>query len=175
MADEKKISAKEAALAVLKKAEEMMKSSELAKAQKGVHQTGFDNRGKDTQGQSFAGNRVRTASQYGSDMASSKKLAMDDAKDLHRQNLADLKSMPKPELKSEDAANPDAKEDAKLGEEVEGLVDQHMGENPEAEAKEGHLKGHLKLAKFLGRMEHKRGQKKPEESPMAPKEASKAE
>jgi hypothetical protein len=105
MADEKKISAKEAALAVLKKAEEVIKNSKLAKAE-----------------------------------------------------------VP--------AANPDEKEDAKLGEEVESLVDQHMGENPEAEAAEGHLKGHLKLAKFLGRMEHKRGQKK--EAPEAEAPAKEA-
>lgn len=59
--------------------------------------------------------------------------------------------------------NPDAKEDAKLGENVESLVEEHEKENPEAEAEEGHhlgeIKGHLKLAKFIGRMEHKRSNK----------------
>lgn len=67
MSDEKRYSAKEAAVAVLKKAEEMLKSSSLAKK-----------------------------------------------------------------------ANPDEKADAKLGEEVEGLVENHMTENKEAEKEEGH-------------------------------------
>jgi len=73
--------------------------------------------------------------------------------------------------------NPDAKEDATLGEKVEALVAQHMKENAPAEHQEeemheGHAspemkeeaakpehRGHVKLAKFMGRMEHKRSLK----------------
>ena len=44
---------------------------------------------------------------------------------------------PKP-LISKTAANPDEKEDAKLGEKVESLVEHHMMENLAAEKKEGH-------------------------------------
>jgi hypothetical protein len=74
--------------------------------------------------------------------------------------------------------NPDAKQDATLGEKVEALVAQHMKENAPAEHQEekmheGHAspemkeeaaepehRGHTKLAKFMGRMEHKRSIKK---------------
>jgi hypothetical protein len=52
-------------------------------------------------------------------------------------------------------ANPDEKEDAKLGEEVERAVESHEAANP-AEHRE---KGPYKLAKFMGRMEHKKGLK----------------
>lgn len=50
------------------------------------------------------------------------------------------------------ASNPDEKEDAELGEEVESAVEDHQS------AQAG-MKGHIKLAKFMGRMEHKKGQK----------------
>jgi len=53
-------------------------------------------------------------------------------------------------------SNPDEKEDAKLGEKVEEDVNQHQEENKEAEQKEAHVKGHYKLAKFIGYMEGKR-------------------
>lgn len=73
--------------------------------------------------------------------------------------------------------NPDAKQDATLGEKVEALVAQHMKENApaekqEEEKQEGHAapemkeeaaadhRGHIKLAHFMGRMAHKRGLKK---------------
>ncbi len=79
--------------------------------------------------------------------------------------------------------NPDEKQDAKLGEKLEAVVAQHMKENAPAERQEekeheGHAspemkeeaahedapqhRGHVKLAKFMGRMEHKRSLKKPE-------------
>lgn len=56
-----------------------------------------------------------------------------------------------------DESNSDEKEDAKLGEKVEHDVNQHQEENKEAEQKEGNVKGHFKLAKFIGYMEGKRG------------------
>jgi hypothetical protein len=64
----------------------------------------------------------------------------------------------------ESKENPDAKEDAELGEKVEQDVEEHKEENPEAEAQEQEapMKGHIKLAKFIGRMEHKKGQKSKE-------------
>jgi len=52
--------------------------------------------------------------------------------------------------------NPDEKADAELGEHVEREVEAHEegNEDPKHE-----MKGHIKLAKFMGRMEHKKGQK----------------
>jgi hypothetical protein len=60
---------------------------------RGVHETGFNSRGQNTEGKSFAGNRVREAHQYGDDMASSRESAMSDAKVLHQQKLNELKEM----------------------------------------------------------------------------------
>jgi hypothetical protein len=57
--------------------------------------------------------------------------------------------------KSEDQANPDASADAKLGEKVEQDVQAHEAQNQDSAH---HEKGSYKLAKFMGRREHKRGQ-----------------
>lgn len=146
MADEKKYSAKEAAIAVLKKAEEVFKASELAKAARGdkafksgygakdLGQSGVHGQaGHGSIGQSNAGVRVRTGNSYGKDMASSKAVAHGDAKAIHKEKLAELKAMPKPDL---------------------GKAE---GEVPaQAAPAEAPLKGHLKLAKFIGHMESKR-------------------
>jgi len=90
------------------------------------------------------------------------------------------------EMPEHEEKNPDAKEDATLGEKVEALVAQHMKENAPAEHQEeekheGHAspemkeeaaheekapekepehRGHIKLAHFMGRMAHKRSMKK---------------
>jgi hypothetical protein len=62
--------------------------------------------------------------------------------------------------KSEEAqANPDAQADAQLGEKVEQDVQQHEAQNSDPASHEAPMKGHIKLAKFVGRMEHKKGQK----------------
>jgi hypothetical protein len=62
--------------------------------------------------------------------------------------------------KSEEAiANPDEKADAELGEEVEHAVEDHEKENAGAESQEAGMKGHIKLAKFVGWMRHKKSQK----------------
>jgi hypothetical protein len=61
--------------------------------------------------------------------------------------------------KSEDGVNPDAKADAKLGEKVEQDVQQHETNNADP-AHATPMKGHIKLAKFVGRMDHKKSLKK---------------
>lgn len=58
--------------------------------------------------------------------------------------------------KSEDQANPDAQADAQLGEKVEQDVQAHEAQNQDSAH---HEKGSYKLAKFMGRREHKRSQK----------------
>lgn len=52
----------------------------------------------------------------------------------------------------------DKPEDAKLGERAEKEVHEHEARNADP-AHEAPMKGHIKLAKFIGRMEHKRGKK----------------
>ena len=59
----------------------------------------------------------------------------------------------------EEGNNPDEKADAELGEKVEQDVHEHEESN-EDPGHEMPMKGHIKLAKFMGRMEHKRGMKK---------------
>ena len=67
--------------------------------------------------------------------------------------------------KSEDQANPDAAADAQLGEKVEQDVQAHEAQNQDPAH---HEKGSYKLAKFMGRREHKKGQKA-KEAPMMDK------
>ena len=59
----------------------------------------------------------------------------------------------------------DEKQDAELGEKVENDVEQHMEHNKDAEQQEGHempndhMKGHIKLAKFIGHIQGKKSVK----------------
>ena len=55
--------------------------------------------------------------------------------------------------------NPDQGADAQLGEKVEQDVQAHESQNSDPEHHEAPMKGHIKLAKFMGRMEHKKEQK----------------
>lgn len=176
MADEKKYTAQEAAIAVLKKTEEMLKSSkhkhigwdklhsklegegyssksadkiagsvkakinksdecsvckaeDIAKAEtgheKGVH---AERTGK---GRSWAGKLAEHGKGNIGTMTA-------DAKALHSSKLSELSAMPKPNLpKSEviKAENPDEKQDAELGENVEHLCEDHMMANKGADLK----------------------------------------
>lgn len=65
--------------------------------------------------------------------------------------------------------NPDAQADAQLGEKVEQDVAQHEAKNADP-THEAPMKGHIKLAKFVGAMEAKRGSR-----PGAVKEMDKGE
>ena len=60
----------------------------------------------------------------------------------------------------EEGHNPDAKADAQLGEKVEQDVQEHEKHNADPAHSEIPMKGHIKLAKFMGRMEHKKSLKK---------------
>lgn len=59
----------------------------------------------------------------------------------------------------EQGQNPDAAADAKLGEQVEQDVHEHEEKNADPAHAEMPMKGHIKLAKFMGRMEHKKSMK----------------
>jgi hypothetical protein len=97
MEHEKKYSAKEAALAVLKKAEEVLKKSELLKAE--------------------------------------------------------IKSGPANSVESQPAPNKNPAEIAENGNPAPGALPQNT------DTYGAEMKGHIKLAKFIGRMEAKRGKK----------------
>ena len=180
---DKKYTPREAAIAVLKKAEELYKSSTLAKAE-----SKHDRCVKDVERNSpGVGNAhavcvaegVKPAKWGKSEKPLEKKYegfkaveesakesgASDPAavaaaagrkkygKEAFQNAAAKGKKMKKSD---EEGNNPDEKADADLGEKVEREVEQHEEQNEDPKHE---MKGHIKLAKFMGRMEHKRGQK----------------
>ena len=126
----KKYTPKEAAIAILKKAEELYGASTLAKAETGQE------KGVHTQNKTFAPNsgvsqaggpQYRKQS-YSADSKEAK-MANDASKDKHKEVLGEMKAMPKPNI-------------------------------PEPMGKaEAPMKGHMKLARFVGRMDAKKEQK----------------
>lgn len=153
MANEKTYSAREAALAVLAKAQELLAKSSIAKKEEiavedlkksaeyvsGMHKVEyFEPMNKaDMLHDNVAQRRQERAKGYKAHGDhNSHKIAIEGAKESHKELLGQIKDQPKPNLpKSE---NPDEKQDAKLGEEVEGLCERHMKDNRAAERKEGH-------------------------------------
>ncbi len=130
---DKKFTPREAAVAVLKKAEELYKASSLSKAEKPMKKDGpmpSPSPGPATMGGAPVGS-TSLGSLIGNPFGKS----------------------------SETGQNPDAAADAALGEKVEQDVQQHEAQNADP-AHEAPMKGHIKLAKFMGRMEHKKSIRK---------------
>lgn len=125
---DKKFTPQEAAVLVLKKAEELYKSSSLAK-----------------------GDWAKIHSKLKKEGYSEKSADKIDGAIKAKMNKSDA-----------EGHNPDAQADAKLGEQVEQDVKQHEESNSDPAHAEPEMKGHIKLAKFVGRMEHKKGQKSKE-------------
>jgi len=147
---DKKVTPREAAIAVLKKAEELYKASSLAKAEKPLE--------KKYEG--FKAVEASAAKSGASDPAAV--AAAVGRKKYGKEAFQNAAAKGKKMKKSDEAgANPDEKEDAALGEKVEQDVQQHE-EGNEDPAHEMPMKGHIKLAKFVGRMEAKRDMKKDE-------------
>lgn len=179
---DKKYTAEEAARAVLAKAEEMLKSSKLAKGkvmsdmdhgqkrgpegygkyqeqaqnQKGVHTPVSGVTGfPGAKGQSAAGDMATQT--YG---GKPHKELREHGKDLHRKKLSEMKAMPAPNLpKSEDASMAASQDQTP----PDGVQSQQAPEANPAEQKEngnpawGTEPGHYKLAKFIG---HRDGRRK---------------
>ena len=141
---DKKFTPKEAAIAVLAKAQELYRASTLAKSEQPLE--------KKYEG--FKAVEASAAKSGASDPAAV--AAAVGMKKYGKKRFEEAAHAGKKMHKADEAANPDEKEDAKLGEEVEKAVEQHEMQN---EAPEHEMKGHIKLAKFMGRMEHKKGQK----------------
>lgn len=120
---------REAAVAVLKKAEELYKSSDLAK-----------------------GDWAKIHSKLKREGYSEESADKIDGSIKAKMNKSD-----------EAGHNPDSQADAKLGEQVEQDVQQHEEQNADPAHAEKPMKGHIKLAKFVGRMEHKKSLQKGEE------------
>lgn len=132
---DKNISPRQAALAILAKAAEIVKKHKLAKAtghERGVHTTPA---WQPEKGKSYAGTAARASATSSS--PGEAKFQNEEAKESHKQVIGDLKAQPKPNLEKDDEAS----------------NDMEMSEDAQA----SHTKGHIKLAKFVGRMDQKRG------------------
>lgn len=161
----------QAALAVLAKAQDLLSETtsiqseglqKSAEAESGMHKVEYykaeslekadmlhDNVAQRRQGRA-AGYKARGDTK-------SHEIAIQGAKESHKEQLGALKAQPKPNLpKSEviKAENPDEHQDAKLGEEVEHLCEDHMLANKDAERKEGHkIVSKSECAKCVGGMQ----------------------
>lgn len=169
---DKKYSPSEAAKMVLAKAEELYKQSTLAKAEKPIEKKyeGFK-AVENSAAKSGASDPAAVAASVGRKKYG-KEAFQEAAASGHKMKKDDMPApMPtstsaptidsqigSPFGKSDGVSNPDAKADADLGEKVEQDVQEHEAEN-EDPAHEAPMKGHIKLAKFMGRMEHKKEQK----------------
>lgn len=164
MSDEKKYTAKEAAIAVLKKAEEMLKASELMKADI-LHGNVAQRRQSRAAGYKQHGDMVNH------------KIAIDGAKEAHKEQLSALKQQPKPNLTKDEnmtpkgeihPKEPQAGESEQPGARVKQDappaptdVNPKVNGNPEWGTTPGTVKGHFKLAKFCGHVQAKRKAKTP--------------
>lgn len=192
MSDEKKYTAQEAALAVLAKAQEVYKASELAKSGyrdagvKGVHGT---DKAVTNQGTSRAGAQATSKGKPAAAMA--------EAVGHHKKVLSEIKAMPKPNLGKAEAGTFNARKESEAGMGAQmkaegvnqtppdgvrptGAIPDNYNGNPapgaEPKTQGDGYKGHIKLAKFMGRMEEKREAKKaiPAAAPMDKGEISEA-
>lgn len=134
MSSEKKFSAREAAVAVLKKAEELLKSWSMNKAtshaylgnrdtqtghEKGVNTRAYLSNVRPNEGVSHAGDWLRTS-------GSGKKAA----KDIAHRKLEELKAMPKPNLpKSEEMAKAKVDEGKSLNEKQQARAHRSFSQN----------------------------------------------
>jgi hypothetical protein len=161
---DKKITPREAALAVLKKAEELYKSSTLAKAES-KHDRCVKDVERNTPGVKNAHAVCVAEGVKPAKWGKSEKPIKKDGNITLSPSVGSAISsgfngataMGSGVAKSDEAGNnPDSKADAELGEKVEQDVHQHEAHN-EDPAHEAPMKGHIKLAKFMGAMEQKRG------------------
>lgn len=182
MSDEKKYTAQEAALAVLAKAQEVYKASELAKSGyrdagvKGVHGT---DKAVTNQGTSRAGAQATSKGKPAAAMA--------EAVGHHKKVLSEIKAMPKPNLGKAEAGTFNARKESEAGMGAQmkaegvnqtppdgvrpnGTPPDNFNGNPapgaEPKNQGENYKGHIKLAKFVGRMDEKR-KAKPAAAPAA--------
>lgn len=165
---DKKYTAEEAARAVLKKAEEMLKSSKLAKA--GVHNPSHSN--ENDKGRSESGDAVRQAGHNKNLSSPTKRGLMNAAKDEHKKVLGEMKSMPAPNLpKSEDAsiAMSEQNQTPADGVQAQGLPPadpEKVNGNPVW----GTEPGCHKLSKFMGRREERKKKAAPTAAPLQKEE-----
>jgi hypothetical protein len=136
---------KEAALAVLKKAEELYKSSNLAKGDWAKIHSKLKREGYSEESADKIDGAIKAK-------LGKSEMKKDDMAG-NSQNAPMMQPATTPPMGKAEA-NPDEKADAALGEEVERDVEQHEKTNQDPKHQ---MKGHIKLAKFMGAIEQKRG------------------
>jgi hypothetical protein len=134
---DKKFTPAEAAIAVLKKAEEMYKNSNLAKGDWAKIHSKLKREGYSEKSADKIDGAIKA--KMGKSEDPMQKMGMSE-KPVQKMGMSEQ--------------NPDAKADADLGEKVEQDVQQHEEQNADPKHE---MKGHMKLAKFMGAMEQKRG------------------
>jgi hypothetical protein len=162
---EKKYSPKEAAIAVLNRAAELYKNSNLAKSEdlkKGDWKKIHDKLEREGYSKESA-DKIDGSIKAKLGKGELKKDGQTLGAAIGFPGAPPTAPSPTPMGKSDEMQkmgmseeNPDEKADADLGEKVEREVEQHEEQNEDPKHE---MKGHIKLAKFMGRMEHKRGQK----------------
>ena len=141
-----KFTAREVALEVLKKTQEIYKASSLYKAESPLEKKyeGFK-AVEESAAKSGASDPAAVAAAAGMKKYGKKRF---------EESAHEGKKMGKSD---EEGHNPDAAADAQLGEKVEQDVQEHEQNNEDPAHAEAPMKGHIKLAKFMGAMEQKRG------------------
>lgn len=173
MSQEKKYAAKEVAFAVLKKCAEVYEAKVLSKEEKAVAEAMMKNEALDKNWDSMV-HHLESKEGGGHSKKSAEKIAgYINNKYVHHYRKSEMDKSEEGTDQKVESANPDkvprdGNEEQKsqsLGEKLEAVVDQHLAEHGHKEVEEEHeenMKGHLKLAKFMGRMEQKREGKKSE-------------
>lgn len=168
MSEEKKYTAREAAVAVLKKAEELLKNTSLNKDEELAKVDQYDNQ----KHQKGVHHGVPTKANAGTAHSHSTSMT-GNSKAGHQKILGELKAQPKPNLTKEEPAGeihpkePQVGESEQPGERIEESsaeptkIDSKVNGNPEWGTTPGVMKGHIKLAKFCGHMHSKRKRAKP--------------
>jgi len=141
MADDKKISAKEAGIAVLKKFEEL-----LTKAEK--------------EGKHIGWAKLHSKLEHeGYSKESADKIDGSIKAKMNKDEVQPPQDSSGGQTINSQIGSPFGKADPETKEKVEGDKPTYMGEDVKPMGEEGHFKGHIKLAKFLGHMEGKRSAK----------------
>lgn len=156
---EKKISPREAAVAVLKKAEELYKSSTLAKGDWAKIHSKLKREGYSEESADKIDGAIKAKMNKGEMKKDAPMAPPSPSPSPGAVVPGSISSkIGFPFGKSdENGANPDEKADAALGEKVEQDVQQHEENNEDPAHADKPMKGHIKLAKFIGAMEQKRG------------------
>lgn len=171
MSDEKKYSAREAAVAVLQKAEEILKKSEFLKKADKMRKDDPHPYGTTTGGQSTVAQGIANTAPAGGNAPINPGLASGLAGAFGKNEAPPGEILPKekvqgePEkpgnrLESQQSPEKNPKEQAEGNNELAGTTPNQVGQDGKNIPGFDEMRGHLKLAKFIGHMEHKRKTKK---------------